>query len=157
MYRQQFPYTPLTGALLSPPVPDAFCEEHRCHYSFDGSNTAALLSVAAGAVLTKIPLRMDQDAPFFLRAIQATNTGLLIRLEDCFENPLLPERSTMDAALWLATGGAGLVPLESDEWGIFCPAGGVLLLYVTNPTVSDVTTFVLTLHGVKLYQGGPCS
>ncbi len=156
MYRPQFAFRKPVGS----------CEEHRCHFSYDASNTPALVSVAAGANLTKIPLRMDQDAPFYLRAIQATPSGLQIRLEDCFDNPLLGKPVVADAltgdvvvnpSFWCETDGGVVVPLESDDWGVFCPAGGVLLLYVVNPTAAPITTFVLTLHGVKWYQEGSCS
>jgi hypothetical protein len=125
-----------------------------------------LVSVAAGAVLTKIPLRLDQDAPFFLRAIQINDVGLLLRLEDTRDNPLLGlgaagSGSTGDTVqapnLWGVTGGAGLVPVESDEWGIQCDAGATFLLYVTNLTGSPIVGQVVTLHGVKRYLGGPCS
>jgi hypothetical protein len=148
VYRPQFPYA----------APRAKCEGQRCHYSFDGTNTPSIISVAAGAVLTKIPLRMDQDAPFFLRGIQvSSDTGLLLRLEDCFENPLLTDSQVISPALWCDPDGAGVVAMESDNWGIYCPAGGSLLLYVTNPTNAAVATLVINLHGEKWYSEGTCS
>ena len=146
-YRPQFPYFPAGEG----------CDDQRCHYSFDGSNTPALVSVAAGAVLSKIPLLMDQDAPFFWRALQVSATGLLIRIEDCNGNPLLPSDAVLDSSFWCETGGAGLVPLESDIWGIFCPAGGGLFLYVSNLTAGAITDLVITLHGVKRYSEANCS
>ena len=147
MYRPQFAY----GA------PGDRCDGQRCTYSFDGSNTPALVSVAAGALLTKIPLQMDQDAPFLLRAIQVPNTGLRIRIEDCFDNPLLTDQTTTNPALFAESDGAGVVPMDSDDWGIYCPAGATLLLYVYNPTALAITGFVLNLHGEKWYPEGSCS
>lgn len=147
MYRSQFPYLPPAGK----------CEAQRCTYSFDGSNTPALVSVAAGAVLTKIPLRMDQDAPFFMKGIQVNPTGLQIRLEDCFDNPLLSDGFVVSPSLWCQSDGAGVVPVESDEWGIYCPAGSTLLLYVTNPTAGAITNLVINLHGDKWFAEGTCS
>ncbi len=92
-----------------------------------------------------------------LRGVQLSTTDLLVRLEDCFENPLLSDPQFINPALWGAPGGAGLVVAESDNWGIYCPAGGSLLLYVTNSTAAPITGFVLTLHGEKWYAEGSCS
>jgi hypothetical protein len=147
MYRAQFAY---------PPASDK-CQAQRCSYSFDQTNTPALAGVAAGAVVTKIPLVMDQDAPFFFRGITINATGLLIRLEDCFENPLLSDQTYTAAALWSESDGAGVVALDSDEWGIYCPSGSTLLLYVQNPTAAPVLNLVVTLHGEKWYMEGACS
>ena len=157
MYRPQFAYEAAS---------QHGCLEQRCHYSFDGSNTPTLVSIAAGAQLSKVPLKLDQDAPFFIRAIQVSESGVAIRLEDCDGNPLLgnPANATFpdsvplaNPAQWCESDGAGVVPVESDKWGVYCPAGGTLLLYASNPTAGAVEGLVINLHGVKWYREGACS
>lgn len=156
MYRPQMAY---------PEASAHGCVEQRCHYSFDGSNTPTLASIAAGAELSKVPLKLDHDAPFFIRAIDVSETPVQIRIEDCNGNPLLgnPQNAAAGSvpldnpAQWCESGGAGLVPVESDEWGIFCPAGGTLLLYAVNPSGGAVTDLVINVHGVKWYKEGACS
>src|SRR5271157_4549305 len=55
MYRPQFPY---------PPTPPS-CQDQRCTYSFDGSNTPLLSgTLAAGGQTGRIPLLLDRDADF---------------------------------------------------------------------------------------------
>lgn len=147
MYRPQFVYGP----------PGNGCNAMRCSYSFDGTNCPSLASIPAGQPLTKIPLAMDQDSAFVLRAIEIPNAGVQVRLEDAFENPLLTDGLYIDPELWAASNGAGVVPLESDEWGIYCPAGSMLLLYVSNPGGSPVGNFVINLHGEKWFPEGDCS
>ncbi len=157
MYRPQFAY---------PNASEAGCLEQRAHYSFDGTNTPALATIAAGAELSKVPLKFDQDAPFFIRALQVSESVVLLRLEDCSGNPLLgnpqnaifPDSVPLDTpAQWCESGGAGLVPVESDEWGIYCPAGGTLFLYALNPSAGEITDLVVNVHGVKWYKEGACS
>ena len=59
MYRPQFAFKSPIG-----------CEEQRCVYSFDFTNTPVLTTtLAAGANIDRIPLRLDKDADFYLRGI----------------------------------------------------------------------------------------
>lgn len=161
MYRPQFAYrTPKDT------------EDHRCHYSFDGSNTAFLVgNLGAGLSTGRIPLLMDSDADFFLRAIQLQpSLGLQIRLEDCYGNPLSDSGNNpvvagtqrdnyVNPALYGEPDGAGIVALESDEQGVYCPRNGALNLYVTNPTAAPISlaNIVVNLHGVKRYSGEKCT
>lgn len=169
MYRPQFAYSTPKGT-----------EDHRCHYSFDASNLPVLTGLlAAGASTGRIPLLLDSDADFFLRAIQIQDrvlpllllsSGLRIRIEDCYGNPLsdsenLPaavgtQRDNYESpALYGETDGAGIAALETDEQGVYCPSGGRLTLYVFNPTAAPValSAIVLNLHGVKRYSGEKCT
>lgn len=161
MYRPQFAY----------PTPKD-TEDHRCHYSFDGSNTASLVgNLGAGLSTPRIPLLLDSDADFFLRAIQLQpGLGLHIRLEDCFGNPLSDSGNIpmaagtqrdnyADPALYGEPDGAGIVALESDEQGVYCPRAGGLSLYVTNPTAAPInlSNIIVNLHGVKRYSGEKCT
>lgn len=152
MYRPQFVY---------PPTPKG-CLDQRCSYSFDQSNTPYFNgTIAAGALIQKIPLQLDQDAAFFIRAIEVQATGLLVGLEDTHVNPLLQPTAqgqppTLLPALWCEPDGAGIVALETDNWGIFCPAGGVLNAYISNPTAGPIAGPVILLHGIKRYTGEQC-
>lgn len=159
MYRPQFAYSTPEG-----------CEDQRCHYSFDASNTPFLVgALAAGRFLSKIPLPMDSDADFYLRGFQLEASGLTLRLEDCYGNPLSDSGNLIPAAgtqfndfeapaLYGESDGAGVVALESDEWGVFCPRGGVLCLYLFNATAAPInlSSIIVNLHGVKRYSGEKC-
>src|SRR5208337_4128525 len=87
MYRPQFVFPPAGKG----------CRDVKCHYSFDFTNSPALGSIPDNnSVNQKIPLILDQDADFFLRAIQVYPDGnvgptadLQIGLLDCFNNQLL--------------------------------------------------------------------
>jgi len=145
------------------------CWEQRFHYSYDYTNTPVLDFgfLGVGAHTGRIPLYMDQDADFYLLAIQHQLNGLQLRLETPFGDPLCDSGNTVETtnyvlpALWDETDGAGPVALEGDTsgWGgIFCPRGGVLNLYLNNPTAAPVvmTLVILTLHGKKRYPKEFC-
>ena len=150
MYRPQFAYSP------SP----AKCKDQSCMYSFDGTNTPYFLSVAANDPGTnQVPLMLDQDADFIIRAIRISPTSLGIVLEDCFLHVIVdqnPQNQCLNPQFWSETDGAGLVALENDNWGIWCPAGGILIAYVQNPTNAPVTGLAINLDGVKRFSGARC-
>lgn len=150
-YRPQFAY----------PAPPNSCRDQNCMYSFDGSNTPSFISVAANDPGTnKIPLILDQDADFLIRAIRITPSSLRVVLEDCFLHILVnqdPANECLNPQFWSQSDGAGLVALESDNWGIWCPAGGVLIAYVQNPTNAPITGLVINVQGVKRYNGVRCN
>lgn len=155
-YRPQFAYPPASAP----------CEDQRFTYSFDGSNTPALVgTLAPGLGLSKIPLLMDTDAPFFLRGIVIPNSLLQIRLEDANDNPLSDQGNLVQTtnyeypALYGGTDGAGIVALDSDDWGMYLPAGGAPLLYVYNPSGGTVNLsgVFINLHGIKRYAGSNCA
>lgn len=151
MYRPQFAYV----------QPPSTCRDQNCFYSFDGSNTPTFLSIPANDPGTnKIPLYLDQDADFLIRAIRITPTVLRVVLEDAFLHTLLDQNATdqcLNPRFWAQTEGAGLVALESDDWGIWCPAGASLIAYVQNPTGAPVTGLVINIQGVKRYSGPRCN
>ena len=134
-------------------------------YSFDATNLPVFGgTLAAGAQTGRIPLRLDKDADFYLRAIKSQ--GLVsFRLEDTDGNPL----SDCDNANnptnyelpneYSRTVGAGLVALESGAGGIFGPAGGNYVVYLYNATAAtiELSTCALNLAGVKRYPGERCA
>jgi len=153
MYRPQFVY------LGSP----ANTRDFRCTYSFDFSNVAAFASAipANNAYSNPIRLPLDQDADFFLRAIQIQETALFIGLLDPFNNqlidPLVPGNPpTLLPDLWAVVQNSELVVLESDNWGIYCPAGSQFTVYVQNPTAAPIAAPIISLHGIKRYCGEVC-
>lgn len=161
-YRPQFVYRPFAGK----------CDDQVCTYSFDGTNTPALNPpVGAGTLLpgrniTQIPLVMDRDADFFLRGLSLSLVGgLTIRLEDPFSNPLSDSGNRIEVsnyeypALFAATNGAGFAALDSDDWGVYCPAGSKWLLSIYNPTLvaQDLSLLVVNMHGIKRYPERQCA
>lgn len=158
MYRPQFPFT-------TPPK----CEDQRCVYSYDSTNTPFLAgTLAAGANINRIPLQLDKDADFYIRAISTTDTGLGItwRLEDPKGHPLSDTENAIQyqnyefPEFYSTTDGFGIVTLDNaDDWGIFCQQGSKLLMYLFNNglTAIDLTTLCFNLHGVKRYSGDKCA
>jgi hypothetical protein len=158
MYRPQFAYK-------SP----ADCEEQRCVYSFDSTNTPWLATtLAAGGNILRIPLLLDRDADFYLRGFQTAVAigGLEFRLEDpkghalSDRENLLQESDYEYSSLYSEMNGAGIVALDNcDDYGVFCQAGSRFYLYLLNngPATVNLTAFVLTLHGVKRYSGERCA
>jgi hypothetical protein len=160
MYRPQFPYVTPSG-----------CQDQRCVYSFDSTNTPFLaMTIPSGATFSRIPLPLDKDADFYLRGIVTTDNGagLQIRLEDMkshalsdYDNPLPTSGATNYEfpALYSATDGAGIVALDSDDYGVYCQQGSRLYLFVHNDGSNpiDLTALVVNLHGVKRYNGNVCA
>jgi len=163
MYRPQFVY----------PKAGPGCRDVACTYSFDVSNTPGLGNIPNNSTVNvKIPLILDQDADFFLRGIQTLSTvtfgnpfNVRLGLLDCFNNQILDpvlagNPPTCYQYLWSQsaaspTGGGGIVTLDSDDWGIYCPAGGALGAYVQN-TSTGVASVIINLYGIKRYRGEKC-
>jgi hypothetical protein len=155
MYRPQFPY----------PAPKAPCNDQPCVYSFDFTNLPVFLgTLASGARTGRVPLRLDKDADFYLRAIRSQ--GLIsFRLEDTDGNPLSDSENAIQSSnyefpqLYSDPAGAGVVALDSGADGVFGPAGGNYVVYLFNATASpiDLTTCCLNLFGIKRYAGEGCA
>jgi hypothetical protein len=167
MYRPQF-------AFKSP----ADCEEQRCVYSFDFTNTPLLaVTIAAGASISRIPLLLDKDADFYLRGIDTMplpsgpliilmGQGLEIRLEDPVGHALSDRENALEVIdyqymeLYSEMNGAGIVPLDNcDDYGVYCQAGSRLYLHLFNNSAANINLnlFILNLHGIKRYSGERCA
>lgn len=152
MYRQQFAF---------PKTPHG-CQDQRCMFSYDGSNVALLSgTLAAGAATGRIPLLIDRDADFLLRAIQISPTVLSVGIEDPGGHPLVnpssPGQYPLEPnALWAQCDGGPIVTLDSDNWGIFCRKASALIAYLSNPTAAPVAFPIITLHGIKRFSGAQC-
>lgn len=154
MYRPQFAF----------PLAPGSCEDQPCLYSFDASNLPVFRgTLAAGAQTGRVPLRLDKDADFYMRAISQTG-AVSIRIEDTDGNPLSDSENAVNSSNfelpkeYSHTAGAGLVALESGAGGVYGPAGGNYVVYLYNATAGaiDLTTCALQLAGVKRYQAGAC-
>jgi hypothetical protein len=133
-------------------------------YSFDATNCPVFTgTLTAGNVTPRIPLKLDKDADFYLRAISTHGTPSL-RIEDADGNPLFDSENATQSTNYAHphkysfTNGAGFVTLESGTEGIPARAGGTFLLYLYNQTASSInlTTFALNLVGVKRYGPEKC-
>jgi hypothetical protein len=155
MYRPQYAY----------PLPDPPCEDQPCLYSFDATNCPIFTgTLAAGAQTGRVPLKLDKDADFFLRAFDSQ--GLVsIRIEDPNGNPLSDSGNSNDPTNfelpkeYSQTAGAGFVALEGGKEGLFAPAGANFLAYLYNAGTAsiDLTTCALNLAGVKRYSKEVCA
>jgi hypothetical protein len=166
-YRPQWAY----------PLPPPPCEAQPCQFSYDATNTPAFTntSFASGAQTGRIPLKLDLDADFYLRAIR-TQGAVWIRLLDPESNLLDDADNAKDIGNFEApnqfsnpagfdgTGWPGIVVLESGQWklsesggtgGVYAPAGSNFLLYLYNGTNAaiNLTTCAVNLYGVKVYSG----
>jgi hypothetical protein len=151
MYRPQFPY----------PDVELPCEAQRSMYSFDSTNTPVMTgTLASGATTGRIPLHLDVDAEFWLRAI-TTWGGVSLRLEDSDSNPLSDDGNAVESTNYQTPGqysnsqGAGVVVMEAGDMGILGAAGGNICVFLYNGTSSsiDLTSCAINLHGIKIYSG----
>lgn len=143
---------------------DPPCEDQPCLYSYDSTNCPVLQgSLLAGNHTPRIPLRLDKDADFYLRAIDTQGT-IELRIEDPEGNALFDSENATASTNYAHphkysnTVGAGYVTLEGGKDGVRGPAGGNFLLYLYNQGTSTVnlTTFALNLVGVKRYRAEVC-
>jgi len=155
MYRPQFPYA----------LPSAPCVDQTCQYSFDVTNLPALGgTLAAGSRTGRIPLKMDKDAGFYLRAL-FTQGSIALRLEDPNRNALSDSENAVESSNYeipseySQTRGAGSVVLESGAGGLYAPAGGTFVVYLYNPTSGtlSLSTVVINLIGEKRYTNQGCA
>jgi hypothetical protein len=149
VYRPQFAYD----------TPKGFRDE-QFHYTFFGFNTPMLVAnIAAGAILSNIPLVLQTDAPFLWRGVKVSpassafaNPQLNMQFKDAWGNYL--SNKLVPAALYMPpvnanVGGFAVVPLEPE---VRCPAGGIIWLWLQNPTGSPVAPPQISLYGVKRYR-----
>lgn len=152
MYRPQFAFPESSGP----------CQEQRCTYSYDRTNTPALAgTLAAGATTPRIPFLLDRDADYLWRAIQVSPTVLLVGIEDPGGHPIVHANPSSNPpvelnALWAQCDGGPFVTLDSDNWGIYCGPGAVLIGYVSNPTAGALVLPIITFHGIKRFRGNKC-
>jgi hypothetical protein len=155
MYRPQYAH----------PLAPSPCEQQTCQYSFDSTNLPALAgTLAAGARTGRIPLKMDKDAPFYLRSIM-TQGSVSLRLEDPNRNPLSDSENATESinyeipSEWSQTQGAGFAALESGSGGLFAPSGSTFVVYLYNGTAAtiELQTVAINLKGVKQYDNAECA
>lgn len=129
-------------------------EDEAFHYSFDSSNVPVLgTTIAAGANVQNIPLQLQNDAEFILRAVKiqlaTAPSNLYATIRDPFGNFVSAVPLPLDN--YLTGAGAALigrmeVPFESE---IHCPLGGFFQLFLYNLTTGSVLPPQVTLYGVN--------
>jgi hypothetical protein len=134
--------------------------EQEYRYSFTPYNVPSFVgTLLAGARKENIPLPLDADAPFILRAMQAHESpyGLAMRFRDPWRNYLSDDANPTledlnyapNDALWTIFG-AELVAVDAEIW---CPKGAVLWVDLYNASLSTVSLAALEIvfAGVKRY------
>src|SRR6185369_10340808 len=128
MYSPQFVYPRAPGA----------CTDQRFSYSYDASNLPVFTgTLSAGQQTGRVPLSLDKDADFYLRAINLQGS-VSVRIEDPDGNPLSDsDNASQDANFMLPeeygnSAGAGVVALDSGADGVYGPAGGNFVLLLAN-------------------------
>ena len=164
IYRPQFAYATPPG-----------CRDEDYTYFFDSSNTPAFNQNSSFLSLSNIPLVLDKDAAFLLRAwkvgalrtVNGIPSGYVVpnvnlQLQDPYLNNLQDSQSPAietgfpDNPVPI-TGGLLATPPVILEPEIYCPAGGCLLVSLTCGAVSggcgfSQGFFSLMLYGVKRYK-----
>ena len=145
MFRPQFAY----------PTPAGYRDE-QFHYAFDSFNTPLLSgTVAAGALVSLIPLVLQTDAPFFARGIKVATVGgsnLKIQFKDPWGNYL--SSAPLPINLYVNPGGAagpGFSPVVIEP-EIQCPAGGIFWVWLQNTSGAPVAAPAISFYGVKRYK-----
>ena len=142
-YRPQFAY---------PPPPRGVGED-QFSYSFDATNTPGLIAtIPANGITRNIPVTLQTDAVFMVRAlfIAAANLGIQIRttfgwiLSDDF----VPLNVSYQAS-GIAIAGGLFVPVEPE---LLCTPGGIFLFNFQNNTGGAIAPPKITMYGTKRYR-----
>lgn len=150
MYRPQFPYL----------CPLAFDERDFDHY-FDYRNTVLLnnAALAAGGIIWNVPLNLQTDSPFRVRAIQIKGINgadpvVSAQFRDTSGNYLSDDFVPMDLAYTPNSAGLQFLGIVFEP-EIVCPAGSVIWMNLKNQTnaTQDITKVRVTLSGVKRHVG----
>jgi len=153
-YRPQYAY---------PKAPRGYKDQDFAYYFSSVGNPALGQNIAAGALITNIPLQLDRDiyldepVPFLWRAtkVLTNQTGLAVQ----FAGPdgTLLSNDFEAVGLSYAPGGASpIVGLSSvpNERGIECPLGAVILVSLKNISSAGIVSPVteIFLMGVKRWK-----
>lgn len=139
----------------------AYQERHH-DYVLGPNQDSRLTSVAAGAVVEKIKLTLDPDAPFALRsravrqkyaaevrqtALQGLSTRWCGPAQDYRMQTFIPERLQM--ADYGQAGNPGVIFPQ-----IVYPASGVIQIDIFNEGAAAITNLTFYFRGVKLFPWG---
>lgn len=152
MYRAQFPF---------PPVPPGDGDEYFTH-TFNVGNTPALgLTIPAGGFLRDIPLLLDDRGEYhwhgFKIAGDSEGSSLSAQLKDPFGRYLSDGFVPVDHSGIGSGGVVGTLPVVLEP-AIICPPGGVVWLYLYNPTGGTYEVDIsVTLYGAKRFTLSRCA
>jgi hypothetical protein len=138
-------------------------QQRHFDYVLGPNQDARLASVAAGATVTDINLKLDTDAPFLLRGRavrQAYNTFNLMQdtlpfLKMRWTGPQKDYRQQAYVPVAAEMAYFGQVGNFKPEFqNIHYPAGGVLTVDLQNMGANPITNLMMFFRGVKLYPWG---
>ena len=143
-----------------PGPPAGFWDEEFEHVFNSVTTPAFSSSLPSGASLRDVPLDLETDAEFVVQGIRIFdgNTPFLtVQLREPRGKLLMPEGAPVPLLQSFISGGVLLFPTGAVEFmtiplepEVLCPAGGVFLFYVTNPTAAPVALdLTVTFFGVK--------
>lgn len=138
-------------------------ERHQ-DYVLGPNQDSRLASVAAGAVIKEIELRLDPDAPFLLRsrAVRVSYSSTLTQdylqgLATRWTGPIRDYRQQdyVRESLQMAFYGQGgnAKPLHP---GVLYPANGILVIDITNFGTNALKNLTFFWRGVKLFPPNAC-
>jgi hypothetical protein len=119
------------------PDPPAGYQWEEFEYTFDSTNTPALeTQLSAGQTLRSIPLALQTDAEFLIRAIQINNPqqNLGVRFTDAFGRLISDDFVTSYTySSFQPVNGSlpGILPVVFEP-ALPCPKGAVLLIDLAN-------------------------
>ena len=127
--------------------------EDQFSYSFDATNTPGLVaSIPANGITREIPLQLQTDAIFMLRAISIAAANLSIQIRDTFGRVLNDDYTPISVAYQpsgIAIAGGLFIPMEPE---VLCTPGGIFLLDFQNNTGGSIAPPKITMYGTKRYR-----
>lgn len=141
------------------PAPPSGVNEDQFSYSFDSSNTPGLVATipaAVGAIAgttLNIPLQLQTDAVFMVRAIRVSAANLGIKFRTTFGRILSDDFVQINLAYQpssIPTIAAGLfIPFEPE---LLCTPGGIITVDFSNSTNAPIAPPKITMYGPKRYR-----
>jgi hypothetical protein len=127
-------------------------------YSFDSTNSPGLVASIPAQVGSNpgqtlyIPLQLQTDAVFIIRAWGFSVANLGVQLRDAFgyllQDSFVPENLQFEPS-GLSGLGYNLIPIEPE---LACSPGATLLINFSNSTNAAIACPKITLDGVKRFR-----
>jgi hypothetical protein len=144
------------------PVPPD-CRDEQFHYFFDSLTTPALSgTIPTLGTVDSIPLLLQPDTEFHWRGIKISGddgSSLAVMFQDPYGH-FLSDTYVPANAYAVPSGIGNLIGSQTvpQESAIICPPGGVIWIYLQNPTAGTYTIDIeVTLLGVKRIRDTRCA